>query len=62
MTDVLGRDRYERQSASNGHRNGYKPGRIRSAEAMHTLTDPRQGLDERLRGHYGRFPVPGSRA
>ena len=32
------------------------------AEAMHTLTDPRQGLDERLRGHYGRFPVPGSRA
>ena len=24
---------------------------------MHTLTDPRQGLDERLRGNYGRFPV-----
>lgn len=27
------------------------------AEAMHTLTDPRQGLDERLRGNYGRFPA-----
>lgn len=27
------------------------------AEAMHTLTDPRRGLDERLRGNYGRFPV-----
>ncbi|MBZ0292774.1 MAG: DUF3987 domain-containing protein [Anaerolineae bacterium] len=27
------------------------------SEAMHTLTDPRQGLDERLRGNYGRFPV-----
>ena len=35
VTDVLGRDRYERQSASNGHRNGYKPGRIRSAECIH---------------------------
>ena len=27
------------------------------SEAMHTLTDPRQGLDERLRGNNGRFPV-----
>jgi len=27
------------------------------AEAMHELTDPRRGLDERLRGNYGRFPV-----
>lgn len=27
------------------------------SEAMHELTDPRQGLDERLRGNYGRFPV-----
>ncbi len=29
----------------------------RYAEAMHTLTDPRRGLDERLCGNYGRFPV-----
>ncbi|MBZ0300781.1 MAG: hypothetical protein K8J31_13610, partial [Anaerolineae bacterium] len=27
------------------------------SEALHELTDPRQGLDERLRGNYGRFPV-----
>ena len=27
------------------------------SEAMHVLTDPRQGLDERLRGNYGRFPA-----
>lgn len=27
------------------------------SEAMHELTDPRCGLDERLRGNYGRFPV-----
>jgi hypothetical protein len=27
------------------------------SEAMHELTDPRQRLDERLRGNYGRFPV-----
>lgn len=27
------------------------------AAAMHELTDPRRGLDERLRGNYGRFPV-----
>lgn len=27
------------------------------SEAMHELTDPRRGLDERLRGNYGRFPV-----
>ena len=25
--------------------------------AMHELTDPRRGLDERLRGNYGRLPV-----
>lgn len=40
VTDVLGRDRYERQSASNGHRNGYKPGRIRSAEGEIPLEIP----------------------
>jgi len=27
------------------------------SEAMHELTDPRRGLDERLRGNYGRLPV-----
>jgi hypothetical protein len=27
------------------------------SKAMHELTDPRDGLDERLRGNYGRFPV-----
>jgi hypothetical protein len=27
------------------------------SEAMHELTDTRRGLDERLRGNYGRFPV-----
>mgnify|MGYP000107443811 FL=1 len=32
VTDYLGRERYERQSEPEGYRNGYKPGRIRSAE------------------------------
>ncbi len=27
------------------------------ADAMHAMTAPRAGLDERLRGNYGRFPV-----
>ena len=27
------------------------------SKAMHELTDPRDGLDERLRGNYGRLPV-----
>lgn len=27
------------------------------ADAMHNMTAPRAGLDERLRGNYGRFPV-----
>jgi len=27
------------------------------SKAMHELTDPRNGLDERLRGNYGRLPV-----
>jgi transposase-like protein len=31
-SDYLGRERYERQPATTGYRNGYKPGRIRSAE------------------------------
>ena len=32
VTDYLGRERYERQPEVKGYRNGYKPGRIRSAE------------------------------
>jgi len=40
VTDYLGRDRYERQRAVNGYRNGYKPGRIRSAEGETTLALP----------------------
>ena len=32
VTDYLGRERYERQPEASGYRNGYKPGRIRSAE------------------------------
>jgi transposase-like protein len=32
VTDYLGRERYERQAEASGYRNGYKPGRIRSAE------------------------------
>jgi transposase-like protein len=40
MTDFLGRDRYERQPEANGYRNGYKPGRIRSAEGEIPLAVP----------------------
>lgn len=32
VTDYLGRERYERQPETQGYRNGYKPGHIRSAE------------------------------
>jgi transposase-like protein len=32
VTDYLGWERYERQPETSGYRNGYKPGRIRSAE------------------------------
>ena len=32
VVDYLGRERYERQPETKGYRNGYKPGRIRSAE------------------------------
>ena len=32
VSDYLGRERYERQPEATGYRNGYKPGRIRSAE------------------------------
>jgi len=32
VTDYLGRERYERRPEVRGYRNGYKPGRIRSAE------------------------------
>ncbi len=40
VTDYLGRDRYERQPEVNGYRNGYKPGRIRSAEGEIALAAP----------------------
>ena len=40
VTDFLGRDRYERQEESAGYRNGYKPGRMRSAEGEIELAVP----------------------
>lgn len=40
VTDYLGRERYERQVAPVGYRNGYKPGRIRSAEGEIPLEIP----------------------
>ena len=40
MTDFLGRERYERQAEPVGYRNGYKPGRIRSAEGEIPLQVP----------------------
>ena len=40
VTDYLGRERYARQAKVNGYRNGYKPGRIRSAEGEIALAVP----------------------
>lgn len=40
VTDFLGRDRYERQAEAVGYRNGYKPGRMRSAEGEVELAVP----------------------
>ena len=40
VTDFLGRERYERQTEPVGYRNGYKPGRIRSAEGEIPLHVP----------------------
>lgn len=40
VTDFLGRERYERQPEVKGYRNGYKPGRIRSAEGEIPLEVP----------------------
>lgn len=46
VTDFLGRDRYERQEEGVGYRNGYKPGRIRSAEGEIPLHVPQvRGTD-----------------
>jgi len=46
VSDYLGRERYERQPEVNGYRNGYKPGRIRSAEGEIPLQVPQvRGLD-----------------
>jgi putative transposase len=40
VADFLGRERYERQPEATGYRNGYKPGRIRSAEGAIPLQVP----------------------
>jgi transposase-like protein len=40
VADYLGRERYERQPEAVGYRNGYKPGRIRSAEGDIPLEVP----------------------
>jgi putative transposase len=40
VTDYLGRERYERQPEVRGYRNGYKPGRMRSAEGEVTFAVP----------------------
>jgi len=40
VTDFLGRERYERQEETVGYRNGYKPGRMRSAEGEIELSVP----------------------
>ena len=50
VTDFLGRERYERQAEPVGHRNGYKPGRIRSAEGEIALAIPQvRGTEEPYR-------------
>jgi len=50
VTDFLGRDRYERQAEPVGYRNGYKPGRIRSAEGEIALDIPQvRGTEEPYR-------------
>jgi transposase-like protein len=47
VTDFLGRERYERQPEPVGYRNGYKPGRIRSAEGDILLQVPQvRGTDD----------------
>jgi len=40
VTDYLGRERYERQPETQGYRNGYKPGHIRSAEGEISFAVP----------------------
>lgn len=40
LTDFLGRERYERDAEPKGYRNGYKPGRMRSAEGEIELAVP----------------------
>jgi transposase-like protein len=46
VTDYLGRERYERQSEASGYRNGYKPGRIRSAEGEISFEVPQVRASE----------------
>ena len=56
VTDVLGRDYYERPGgAGRGYRNGYRTGRLRSAEgpiayATPHVSDRREPFRSRLRG------------
>ena len=50
VSDYLGRERYERQPEVDGYRNGYKPGRIRSAEGEIALQVPQvRGTDDPYR-------------
>ncbi len=46
VSDYLGRERYERQPEASGYRNGYKSGRIRSAEGEIRVHKTRNILDK----------------
>lgn len=46
VTDYLGRERYERQAEVTGYRNGYKPGRLRSAEGEVSFDVPQVRASE----------------
>jgi hypothetical protein len=51
LKDELQRERYEALATLRAERD------TAYTEAMHKLTQPKQGLDERLRGNHGRFPT-----
>lgn len=56
VTDYLGRERYERQAEVVGYRNGYKPGRIRSAEGEIALQVPQvRGTNDTYRSRLLEF-------
>jgi transposase-like protein len=48
VTDYLGRERYERQPEASGYRNGYKPGRLRSAEGEIAFEVPQVRASEQV--------------